>query len=295
VASLRAAVSDTKLQAASTACEPTGLLGDTAGRDYSHKLRLFNRFAESELRRALTTLRLTPGMRILDAGCGTGEMLGWLCDEIRDQGEVIGIDLASAHVTAARAWVAQRALVLQADLARMPLGRASLDLVWCVNTVNHLRSPQHGVDTLASLLRAGGRLALGQSSLLPDMYFAWDARLERVTNEAVRHYYRDRYGLSEYDLTSVRCLVGLLRHARLRNVVAHTFLIERVSPVSEADEAYLLEAIFRNTWGARLKPYLSIADYAQLARLCDPQDPQFALRRPDFHFLQSFTLVVGEI
>jgi hypothetical protein len=31
------------------------------------------------------------------------------------------------------------------------------------------------------------------------------------------------------------------------------------------------------------------------AGLCDPQHPQFALRRPDFHFLQSFTLVTGEV
>ena len=31
------------------------------------------------------------------------------------------------------------------------------------------------------------------------------------------------------------------------------------------------------------------------ARLCDPRHSSYALRRPDFHFLQSFTLVTGEI
>jgi hypothetical protein len=29
--------------------------------------------------------------------------------------------------------------------------------------------------------------------------------------------------------------------------------------------------------------------------VCDPQHSSYALRRPDFHFLQSFTLVMGEI
>jgi len=127
------------------------------------------------------------------------------------------------------------------------------------------------------------------------MYFAWDSRLELVVNEAVRRYYRDRYSLGERDLTSVRALVGVLRAANLKNVTARTFLIERMSPVDTATESYLLEVIFRDTWGERLRPYLSDDDYAELARVCDPQHSQFALRRPDFHFLQSFTLATGEI
>lgn len=127
------------------------------------------------------------------------------------------------------------------------------------------------------------------------MFFAWDSRLERVTNEAVRSYYRDRYSLDERDLTSVRAIVGVLRRANLQNVTARTVLIERVSPVDAATKCYLLETVFRDTWGERLRPYLSDGDYAQLSRVCDPLHSQFALRRPDFHFLQSFTLVTGEI
>ena len=163
------------------------------------------------------------------------------------------------------------------------------------NPVNHLRNSLQAVNRLTALLRPRGRIALGQSSLLPDMYFAWDSRLERVTNEAVRQYYRDRYSLDERDLTSVRAIVGVLRAANLQNVGARTVLIERVSPVDAATERYLLETIFRDTWGERLRSYLADDDYAELVRLCDPQHPQFALRRPDFHFLQSFTLVTGEV
>ena len=273
---------------------PAGLLGDTAARDYSQKLRLFNAFAEPELREAIATLGLKPGMRALDAGCGTGEALAWLRDAVLPGGEVIGIDLAGAHVIAARTCLAAPLPVAQADLLQPPFPLACFDLIWCVNTINHLRDPLAGVTALTALLRPGGRIALGQSSLLPDMYFAWDARLERLTNEAVRRYYRDRYRVGERELTSVRSIVGLLRRAQLRNVGSRTLMIERLSPLSPADEAYLSEAIFRGTWGERLLPYLSAQDYTELARLCDPGQPQYALRRPDFHFLQSFTLVSGE-
>jgi SAM-dependent methyltransferase len=184
--------------------------------------------------------------------------------------------------------------LLQADLLRTPLVAATFDLVWSVNTIHHLRDPGAGTRALSALLRPGGRLALGQSSLLPDMYFAWDARLERVTTEAVRAYYRNRYGLSEQDLTAVRGLLGLLQDAGLSSINARTFVIERVAPLDECAHAWLLEAIFRGTWGERLRPYLSPADQEELTRLCDPQHPQFALRRPDFHFVQTFTLAVGE-
>jgi SAM-dependent methyltransferase len=272
-----------------------GLLGDTPMRDYAGKLRLFNAFAAPELRQAIATLGLKSGMRILDAGCGTGEALEWLSSEVRPHGTVVGIDLAMAHVAAARAAVNPQIEVLQADLLGASMLPANFDLVWCVNTLHHLREPLLGVQCLARVLRPGGRIALGQSALLPDMYFAWDSRLERLTNEAVRQYYRDRYHLDERELTAVRSLVGVLRQAQLQNVTARTFMIERVSPVDPASEAYLLEAIFQNTWGKRLRPYLAGNDYATLARLSDPQHPDFALRRQDFHFLQSFTLVVGEV
>jgi SAM-dependent methyltransferase len=271
-----------------------GLLGDTTARDYSRKLGLFNACAEPELRQAIASLALSPGMRVLDAGCGGGEALAWLRDAVGDEGTVVGLELAAAHAAAARHNVSARALIVQADVLKPPLAEAAFDLIWCVNTINHLRDPVSGIERLGSLLRPGGRLVLAQSSLLPDMYFAWDSRLERVVNEAVRAYYRDRYQLEERDLTAIRSLVGLLRKANMSRVSARTFVIERISPLSASDRAYLLEAIFRDTWNERLRPYLPGGDYEQISRLCDPQNPAFALHRPDFHFLQTFTVVVGE-
>jgi SAM-dependent methyltransferase len=269
-----------------------GMLGDTPARDYSRKLKLFAAFAEKELRRAIGSFAVQPGMRVLDAGCGAGDALRWLLDEVGPDGIAVGFDLATAHVASASS-EAPGAFVLQADLQHPPFRARTFDFVWCVNTLNHLRDPVKGLESLAALLRPGGRVVLGQSSFLPEMFFAWDARLERLVTEAVRQYYRDRYSVSERDLAQVRSLLGWFRAARLRDVAATTFSIERISPLQPADEAYLLEAIFRDTWGPRLQPYLSAADYAELRILCDPDHAGFALRRPDFHFLQTFTLVSG--
>lgn len=274
---------------------PSGFLGDTAARDYTRKLRLFSAFAKPEICEAMAILGLQTGMRVLDAGCGTGEMSDWLSARVQPDGLVVGMDLASAHIAGARALLNQSALLVQADLLAAPFMHASFDVIWSSNVIHHLREPSAGLQTLAGLLRPGGRIAIGQSSFLPDMYFAWNARLEHAVNEAVRGYYRDRYQVSEDELRAIRATVGLLRQCGWRHVRARTFMIERVTPLTLEDELYLTEVIFRHTWGARLQPYLSKADYEELSKLCDPCHPEFALRRPDFHFLQTFTLVVGEI
>lgn len=273
--------------------QAAGLLGDTVARDYGRKLRLFNLFAEPELRHAAASIGLAPGMRALDVGCGCGQTLEYLAGEVGDSGLVVGIDLAAAHAAAAGAAAAANVNVLQADLLRPPFSAGSFDLIWAVNTINHLRSPLDGLQQLARLLRPNGRIVLGQSSLLPDMYLAWDYRLERLVDEAVRRCYRDRYGLEERDTTASRAIVGLLRNCRFREIKVRTIPIERIAPLREADEAYLMEVVFRGFWGERLKPYLPAEDFAQLREICNPEDDRFALKRPDFHFVQTLTLAIG--
>jgi len=94
-------------------------------------------------------------MRILDAGCGTGEALQWLTEEVGAEALLVGIELAAAHATATRTTVSAQTAVLQADLLKPPFAVRSFDLIWSVNTINHLRDPLTGVKLLATLLRAG--------------------------------------------------------------------------------------------------------------------------------------------
>ncbi|MFC5436128.1 class I SAM-dependent methyltransferase [Rhodanobacter umsongensis] len=270
-----------------------GMLGDTPQRNYAQKLRMFNAFARPELCEAIDALALPAGSRVLDAGCGTGEAIGWFHASMRGQGTVIGMDLATAHCGIARRTAPSPGLIVQGDMTNPPFAGGAFDLVWAVNAINHLPDPVAGVRVLSDLLRPGGRLVVGQSSLLPDMYFAWDARLEKNVNEAVRAYYRERYGRSERDFAAVRSLVGWLQQAGLRGVGVRTRLIERSHPLAEADERYLLECIFRGSWGERLRRYMDADDFDELAHLCAPDDERYALRRRDFHFLQSLTIAVA--
>lgn len=276
---------------------PVGPLGDAPQRSYAAGLDLFQRFAARELREAVAGLGLRAGQTVLDAGCGTGAVAALLAEQVVPGGNVIGIDISSGHVEHARDRVRRSGLpvtLVQGDLEALPFAARRFDLIWCSNAVNHLRDPLDAVKTFAGLLAPGGRLALGQSAFLMDMFFAWDARLERLVTFACYQYYRDKFGLDERDTAAVRNLFGLLKRGGLKDVTAGTVLIERTAPLTPEDETYFLEAVFRPHWG-ELRPYLSAEDWRALNRLCDPDSPDFCLRRPDFHHLQTFTVVTGSV
>ena len=271
----------------------TGLLGDSQQASYVEKLNLFNHFAAPEIRRLLGGLGLQDGDAVLDAGCGTGVVTGWLQEHVRPNGYVVGLDLSLPHVREAKRQRSEAApRYLQADMSSPPF-QGAFDLIWCANAINHLRQRVAGVRALASALRPGGRLVLGQSAFLPDMMFAWDDRFEKTVRSACLRYYHDKYGLDASDTTADRNLVGLLQQGGLKRVTAKTVVIERTAPLTAADERYFVEGVFRAYWGHRLRPYLTDADWERLEQWCDPKSPHCCLRRPDFHHLQTLTICSG--
>lgn len=273
--------------------QQSGLLGDTPKKAYTHKLDLFNRFAEPELRTIIANLDLNNGDTVLDAGCGTGLITGWLADVVQN-GTVVGIDLSTGHLQHASALMRRGLYFLQTDMAHLSFNMPTFDLIWSSNAINHLRRPIDGIRHLVQHLQPGGRLVLGQSAFLPDMFFAWDARLEKEVMLACRQYYRDKYNLDERETTHVRNLFGWLKEAGLREATVTTVNIERTAPLTLDEETYFVEGVFNGYWGHRVKPYLSPDDWLTLSALCDPNSSEFALRRPDFHHIQTFTVAIGQ-
>ncbi|MFV0126549.1 class I SAM-dependent methyltransferase [Streptomyces sp. HMX112] len=111
--------------------------------------------------RAVAELRLRPGDRVLDAGCGTGRAVPPLREAVGAQGAVVGVDLTAAMIAAAvRAGRDADGAFLLADVARLPLRDGVLDAVFAAGLVSHLPRPADGLRELARVVRPGGRLAL---------------------------------------------------------------------------------------------------------------------------------------
>lgn len=112
--------------------------------------------------------QLGDGMRMLDVGCGRGELV-FRC--VRDhQALGIGIDYSAAAVSIARGVVYEfateeqkdRMLFIKADAQQMPFRSRSLDVIFSHHMVEHLypEQMQKMFDECRRILRKEGRLVL---------------------------------------------------------------------------------------------------------------------------------------
>jgi SAM-dependent methyltransferase len=96
------------------------------------------------------------GARVLDVGCGRGD----LCAAAATRGaRVVGVDLADGMLRAARE--AHPELDFRrADAEELPFGAASFDAALAAFVVNHLPHPERAAAELRRVLAPGGRLAV---------------------------------------------------------------------------------------------------------------------------------------
>jgi 2-polyprenyl-3-methyl-5-hydroxy-6-metoxy-1,4-benzoquinol methylase len=109
-------------------------------------------------------IQVTPGMEVLDVGCGVGR---WSVDMAARGARVTGVDLSETMLVEARrraeeAGVAARCRFMQQDLAALDTGR-QYSLVLGVTVLQHILDPARlaeAVSRLADHLHPGGRMVL---------------------------------------------------------------------------------------------------------------------------------------
>ncbi|HEY3918345.1 MAG TPA: tetratricopeptide repeat protein [Stellaceae bacterium] len=106
------------------------------------------------------------GLRVLVAGCGTGDSALWLAHQLRDApAEIVALDLSSASLEIAAARAAVRGLGnlrwVNASLLDLPtLGLGLFDYVSCLGVLHHLPDPEAGLRSLAAVLQPDGGMAV---------------------------------------------------------------------------------------------------------------------------------------
>lgn len=109
--------------------------------------------------------------RVLDLGCGTGQLTERLRDRFPDA-EVVGIDLSDGMLQKA----SERAHTgdfVRANAQSLPLAAGTLDVVTCTESFHWYDDQEAAVAEMARLLRPGGRLII--ASIATVTGFADDA------------------------------------------------------------------------------------------------------------------------
>jgi tetratricopeptide (TPR) repeat protein len=128
------------------------------------------------------------GLRVLVAGCGTGDSVIWLGHQLRDTpSKIVALDLSAASLEIAEARAAMRGFshirFVHASILDLPqLGLGSFDYITCLGVLHHLPDPEAGLAALASVLAADGGMAVMVYGLPGRAHiYAMQDMLRRVT------------------------------------------------------------------------------------------------------------------
>ncbi|WP_225850095.1 class I SAM-dependent methyltransferase [Streptomyces sp. HPF1205] len=130
-------------------------------------------------RRLVAAAGLTPGMRVLDVGCGRGACTFPAAEAVGEDGSVTAVDAAEAMVEATRRTAAEQGAshvtVLTGDAGRPDFPDGSFDAVLAGLVVFLLPDPAAALRAHHRLLRPGGRFAMSS-------FGSVDARFFQVTD-----------------------------------------------------------------------------------------------------------------
>ncbi len=193
----------------------------TEGKAREHAARLEHRArAEDEASARdeyLNLLRLSPGERVLDIGCGSGVVTREIARRIAPDGVVVGADYSPALLTVARerandAGVGGNIEWRQADCRKLPFPDASFDVVLAATVLAHVPEAERALPEMVRVTRHGGRVAVfdfdGDSFVIahPDRHVTRRIIAAQCDHGAVNgHLIRQMPGIfTELGLTDVR-------------------------------------------------------------------------------------------
>lgn len=100
-----------------------------------------------------------PFSDLLDAGCGTGAMLGMFKKDLPDK-NYTGIDLSKKMIETANKKKLAGVRFVSGDCENLPFAENSFDVVTCSMSFHHYPNPEKFFQNLQRVLRSGGRLVL---------------------------------------------------------------------------------------------------------------------------------------
>lgn len=121
------------------------------------------RFVRCMYREVVRRAASLPGDRVLDLGCGNGNLIRMLREVKR--ASCWGADLSPQMIREAGKNLGDKVNLAVADAAALPYGDGQFDIVICNASFHHYTEPERAVEEIRRVLRTGGTLILGDPTI----------------------------------------------------------------------------------------------------------------------------------
>ncbi len=153
--------------------------------------QLYRRFLESKpwVREFYKSfLGLRPGLRIVEVGCGTGDLTRYLAELVGGRCSIIGVDMRGASLRTAqeetrRAGFEDRTSYRKGDAYNVPLEEGYADLTCCRTLLMHLTDPEKAVKEMVRVTRKGGTVAALERGSIHSFYDPEDQKYNRLAEK----------------------------------------------------------------------------------------------------------------
>jgi 2-polyprenyl-3-methyl-5-hydroxy-6-metoxy-1,4-benzoquinol methylase len=140
----------------------------TGGKDVK-RLRLLHEVYGPGTEALFRRVGLRDGLRVVEVGCGSGNIACWVAEQIAPHGSVVAIDVAPGQIEQARRQAKRRNLrnieFQVADAYSPRLAEGSFDLAYCRLVLIHLTRPAQALAAMRALVRPGGLVVCEEMDL----------------------------------------------------------------------------------------------------------------------------------
>lgn len=127
------------------------------------RLALMSRLLDPMHRRHLGALRIGPGDKALEVGCGNGSISAWSAAQVAPEGTVVGLDLDLSLIAARASNLEFR----QGDILAGPVDPGGFDLVTARAILHHVADAELAIANLVASAAHGGAILLIEPDFLP--------------------------------------------------------------------------------------------------------------------------------
>ncbi|MCK4427101.1 MAG: class I SAM-dependent methyltransferase [candidate division Zixibacteria bacterium] len=130
----------------------------------------YNQDDASQLRELVDRFDLEEGKTVLDVGCGTGILLTYLSEKVKEKGSVFALDFSWNMIFEAKKnrihpteEEKPQIHFINASVEALPLKDQRMDYITCLDTFAHVTDQKKAVYEMGRALKTGGQLFIAHS------------------------------------------------------------------------------------------------------------------------------------